>query len=144
MLFAQGLKLDLRSLWTSLGLLGESLILPQFPHRAWWLWEARALACSLGPCSVTAEELAWAGCLGGEGQWWELVTEPDQRGPDSPPWGSGTVGRASLSFPSCKMGVGPFTSKGRAWRAVIMQGCVKPWEPKDGAAWGSWQNGQGF
>ena len=51
------------------------------------------------------------------------------RGTGSKPWGSGP---ASLSFPRCKMGVRPFCFCGRARRAVITAGCVKPWEPRTG------------
>lgn len=33
----------------------------------------------------------------------------DTRDSESPPWGSGQVGQASLGFPRCKMGVRPFS-----------------------------------
>lgn len=66
---------------------------------------------SEGPHSATRGECQ-VGCLAvGEGQWAELIPVP-ARDSDSPPWGSGQVGQASLSFPRCRMGGRPFSPVG--------------------------------
>lgn len=66
---------------------------------------------SEGPHSATRGECQVGGLAVGEGQWAELIPVP-ARDSDSPPWGSGQVGQASLSFPRCKMGGRPFSPVG--------------------------------